>query len=102
MSHQHTPVTASVIKSTSRFAPKAVPRKQQSTNVPPPKQTPAPTLEDEASDSGDEFEEDTRIDSLDDITLPIRIFPSYHWKFFDNIVGKRTDGVPTIQSSVPS
>jgi hypothetical protein len=65
MSYTHTPVTASVNKSTSRFAPKAVPRKQP--NALPAKSTPAPTI-DEGSGSEDEVDEGSRVDSIEDDT----------------------------------
>src|SRR5271167_4178272 len=89
MSHTHTPVSASVIKSTSRFAPKAVPRKKPTPNVPPPKPAPAPTL-DQPSESEDEVEE---IDLLEDTELPSNTLGS---------VGRNVEGVPTIQSSIPT
>src|SRR5579859_1304135 len=55
-SHSHTPVSSSINKSTSRFAPKVVPRKAASSgHAPPPR--PIPTV-DEESQSEDELEEE--------------------------------------------
>lgn len=64
MSYTHTPVSASVIKSTSRFVAKAVPRKQA---VIPPRSTPAP-VEDILSESEDDDndEPEALVDSLED------------------------------------
>jgi len=97
MSHSHTPVSASVIKSTSRFAPKAVPRKKAAANVPPPKSIPAPTL-DEPSESDDEVEE-SRTDLEEETELPTAASQetiSHH------VAGRSIEGVPTIQFSIPT
>lgn len=98
MSHTHTPVSASVIKSTSRFAPKAVPRKKAAANVPPPKLTPAPTL-DEPSESEDEAEEESRIDLQEDTEL---LTGTSQGTVSQRATGRNVEGVPTIQSSIPS
>ena len=62
MSYTHTPVSASVIKSTSRFVAKAVPRKQ---TVIPPRSTPAP-VEDILSESEEGDNDEPLLDSLED------------------------------------
>lgn len=98
MSHPHTPVSASVIKSTSRFAPKAVPRKKAAANVPPPKPTPVPTL-DEPSESEDEAEEESRIDLEEDTELPTGASQE---PLSQRTAGGNIEGVPTIQSSIPT
>ena len=74
MSHQHTPVSASVIKSTSRLAPKAVPRKKQQSNVPPPRVTPAPTVEENADDEDQQHPEE--VESLIDPSLRVTLQPA--------------------------
>src|SRR5271154_3545623 len=66
MSHQHTPVSASVNKSTSRFEPKPVPRKKQAPNVPAPRPTPVPTVEE-----NDEYRDDTQVESWIDPSLQV-------------------------------
>src|SRR5438876_2331403 len=98
MSHTHTPVSASVIKSTSRFAPKAVPRKKAAANVPPPKPTPVPTL-DEPSESEDEVEEESRIDLEEDTELPTA---ASQGTISHHVAGRSIEGIPTIQSSIPT
>jgi transcription factor TFIIIB component B'' len=98
MSHPHTAVSASVIKSTSRFAPKAVPRKKALTNIPPPKPTPAPTVE-EPSDSEDELEEEPRIDLEEDTEVPTG---TSQVTLSQRPAGRNIEGVPTIQSSIPT
>lgn len=62
MSYTHTPVSATVIKSTSRFVAKAVPRKQASVPAVLPRTTPAPI--DENSESEDEEQDEPQIDTL--------------------------------------
>ena len=69
MSHTHTTVSASVIKSTSRFAPKAIPRKKQAA-PPPTKPTPAPPPE-ESSESEDQLEEEPSVELLEENERPI-------------------------------
>lgn len=66
MSHPRTTVSASVIKTTSRFAPKAVPRKPQIPKLAPPKSTPAPTVDEDESESENEIEDEIRSQQQED------------------------------------
>jgi transcription factor TFIIIB component B'' len=62
MSYTHTPVSASVIKSTSRFVAKAVPRKQA---VVVPRSTPVP-IEETLSESEEDDNDEPLIDALEE------------------------------------
>src|SRR5271170_7035556 len=101
MSHQHTPVSASVNKSTSRFAPKPVPRKKQSTNVPPPRPTPAPTVEE-----NDEYRDDTQIESRIDpslqVTQPIPRTSQRRVNSVNEIPAPNRVGIPRVGPSTSS
>src|SRR5579862_7449564 len=87
MSYTHTPVSATVIKSTSRFVAKAVPRKQASVPAVLPRSTPAPV--DENSESEDEELDEPQID-----TLPAQDNTS-------DSAEKSVQHVPVIQTSGP-
>src|SRR5271170_2302203 len=103
MSHQHTPVSASVIKSTSRFAPKAVPRKKQSTNIPPPRSTPAPAVEENDNDrdrSQDEVE--SRIDPSLQVTQPTPRASQGRVGPVDETPAPNSVGIPTVEPSLLS
>lgn len=101
MSHQHTPVSASVNKSTSRFAPKPVPRKKQATNVPAPRPTPAPTVEE-----NDEYRDDTevvsRIDPSLQVTQPTPRTSQRRVNSVDEIPAPNRVGMPTVGPSPSS
>src|SRR5579859_2657594 len=85
-SHSHTPVSSSINKSTSRFAPKVVPRKAASSgHAPPPR--PIPTV-DEESQSEDELEEEEQ--TLED-GEPTST---------DLDAERRYESIPAIQSSI--
>lgn len=64
MSYTHTPVSASVIKSTSRFVAKAVPRKQPSVATVLPRTTPAPINENSESSDEEERDEPPQVNTL--------------------------------------
>jgi transcription factor TFIIIB component B'' len=103
MSHTHTPVSASVIKSASRFAPKAVPRKQQPSTAFPLKPASTPTVDDEeenGSEDEDESESQTGfLNETDESTEPDSIS---HFDIPGDALGRNAEGIPTIHSSISS
>src|SRR5271156_6783164 len=101
MSHQHTPVSSSVIKSTLRFAPKAVPRKKQSTNVPPPRPTPAQTVEENDEDrAGSQSEAESRIDPSLQVTQPIPRTSQRRVDPIDETPAPTSVELPTLEPSI--
>jgi hypothetical protein len=92
--------SASVIKSTSRFAPKAVPRKQQVAAPVQPKPATVSATVDEDIESEDEIEEaeEDRAGLINGSTQLTGAKFTVHGS--DKIVGQRID-IPTIQSSIP-
>ena len=90
----HTPVSSSVIKSTSRFAPKAVPRKQQP--APPPK-TPAPTLDDDDSETEDDIDHDPPLDHNTQPPPGVKLL----CHDADSTVERSIEGITPIHSSIP-
>src|SRR5277367_2405425 len=103
--HQHTPVSASVIKSTSRFAPKAVPRKKQSTNVPPPRPTPAQTAveeNDQDRDGGQDDEAESHIDPSLQVTQPTPRASQRRVGPVDETLAPTSVGIPTLEPSISS
>src|SRR5271155_1869763 len=101
MSHQHTPVSASVNKSTSRFAPKPVPRKKQATNVPPPRPTPAPTVE-ENDENRDDTQIESRIDPSLQVTQPAPRTSQRRVNSVDEIPAPNRVGIPRVAPSTSS
>jgi transcription factor TFIIIB component B'' len=103
MSHTRTTVSASVIKSTSRFAPKAVPRK-------PPKSTPSrvtpapPRVEEEDEDEEDEEDESEseKDNELDDEKVQPRQAEEEGGRLPSSIAVGTQQRIPPIQSSIPS
>ena len=104
MSHQHTPVSASVIKSTSRFAPKAVPRKkQQVTNVAPSRLIPAPTGEEnDPNEHNRQDEVESRIDPSLEVTRPVTRTSQGIVNAVDDTPAPVSVGLTTVEPSMPS
>jgi len=95
MSRVHKPVSASVIKSTSRFAPKAVPRKKQPATTPKTAATHVETTED-----GEESVSEPQIEQPESSQIPSGNMLVDSW--IDDVGTQVSgDGVPPIQASVP-
>jgi len=115
MSHQHTPVSASVIKSTSRLAPKAVPRKKKQQSsvppqpaLPPPRATPAPTVDEDGNNKDQPDQIESQINPSLQVTQPAtrvsqrRLHPADDSSATTTKITATGVGIPTTEPSIPS